>query len=506
MDSNFGEIVEFFIDSGLSGKDTKRPALQKLLKAVQDKEVNLVVSTELSRISRNMKDFAGIWEMFKANNCSFQSLRENFDTTTAAGEMVLYTIANIAQFERRQVAERVAANMNARAQRGLYNGGPVPFGYDLDELKVGYLKKHLDHSKVVEKIFEVFLKTENVAATAKYLNDHLYKHAASMRGGGPRTRVANFTTEIVRRIISNKAYIAVKCYKENKIVKEAKSVWEPIVNKILFNKAQEILSKGNHQRKKHSENRYPYLLTSLVFCKTCGDVMCGKSAWGRNGKVGYYEHGWAVRKEANLSKKTFNCSPCRVPAKKLEQLVLDELYKLLSSEKLLNDLFSEAKFVSSSNTSEKERQTLKIKESSYSKQLEALAARLSELPVNVDAKVIYQQMEKLQDLKVQVAKKHQEITPSSEVKAAELSDVVEFAKLVKKVLLDDSNPELKALIISKFIKKIEVGTNSVTIYYYVAEIHFKRELALAGSSFNLLEKKFCNFGSNNLTNGGIAPK
>ncbi len=165
----------------------------------------------------------------------------------------------------------------------------------------------------------------------------------------------------------------------------------------------------------------------------------------------------------------------------------------------------QAKLVSSNNTQEKERLTLKAKESSYSKQLEALAARLSELPVNVDAKVIYQQMEKLQDLKVQVAKKHQEITPSSEVKAAELSDVVEFAKLVKKVLLDDSNPELKALIISKFIKKIEVGTNSVTIYYYVAEVHFKRELALAGSSFTLIEKNFCNFGSNNLTNGGGDP-
>jgi len=64
-----------------------------------------------------MHDFAGIWELFKTHNCSFQSLRENFDTTTAAGEMVLYTIANIAQFERRQVSERVAVNMNARAQQ-----------------------------------------------------------------------------------------------------------------------------------------------------------------------------------------------------------------------------------------------------------------------------------------------------------------------------------------------------------------------------------------------------
>jgi site-specific DNA recombinase len=129
LDGPFGEVAGVFIDRAKSGKDTNRSELQKLLTAIRKHEINLVMVSELSRLSRSIKDFSGIWEMMQENGCGFLSLREAFDTTTAAGEMVLYTVANIAQFERRQVSERVSANIQARAARGLYNGGCVPLGY-----------------------------------------------------------------------------------------------------------------------------------------------------------------------------------------------------------------------------------------------------------------------------------------------------------------------------------------------------------------------------------------
>lgn len=184
MEGNFGEVIDFYTDSGLSGKDTNRPELQRLLKDVREGKVSLVISSELSRISRNMHDFAGIWELFKTHGCSFQSLRENFDTTTAA---------NIAQFERRQVSERVAANMNARAQRGLYNGGPVPFGYELNPDRPGYLNIHPIHSQIVEKVFEIFLVYERLSDTCKWLNDHGYDYSGVIYGGGRRMRAGHFT-------------------------------------------------------------------------------------------------------------------------------------------------------------------------------------------------------------------------------------------------------------------------------------------------------------------------
>lgn len=136
---NFGKIVKVFIDRAKSGKDTNRPELQKLLRAIRKKEVTLVLSCEISRLSRSLKDFCSMWELMRENGCEFQSLREQFDTTTAAGEIVLLSIANIAQFERRQVSERVKANMLSRAKRGLFNGGSILYGYKAHPEKEGIL-------------------------------------------------------------------------------------------------------------------------------------------------------------------------------------------------------------------------------------------------------------------------------------------------------------------------------------------------------------------------------
>ena len=88
-DKNFGEVVSVFVDRAKSGKDTKRPELQRLLQAVRKQEVTMVMVTELSRLSRSIRDFCDMWELMRENSCQFQSLREQFDTTSAAGEMVL---------------------------------------------------------------------------------------------------------------------------------------------------------------------------------------------------------------------------------------------------------------------------------------------------------------------------------------------------------------------------------------------------------------------------------
>jgi len=125
----FGEITAVFSDPGVSAKDMKRPAFQKMLRAIENHEIDLVLVTELSRFSRSTKDFALLQEFLKEHDCKFMSIRENFDTSGAAGSMVLNLMASIAGFERKQTAERVSNSFLARAKRGLYNGGSIPLGY-----------------------------------------------------------------------------------------------------------------------------------------------------------------------------------------------------------------------------------------------------------------------------------------------------------------------------------------------------------------------------------------
>ena len=81
MVAPFGEVYVVFSDPGVSAKDMNRPAFQRLLRAIEKKEVNLVLVTELSRFTRSMKDFSLLQEFLKRHACEFLSMRENFDSS-----------------------------------------------------------------------------------------------------------------------------------------------------------------------------------------------------------------------------------------------------------------------------------------------------------------------------------------------------------------------------------------------------------------------------------------
>ena len=106
----FGEFAGIYVDAGRSGKDMNRPELKRLLKDIQAGAITMVMVTELSRLSRSIKDFSEIWEFMQRHECGFLSLRENFDTSTAAGEMMLYSIANFAHYAESGIMRSGKAN------------------------------------------------------------------------------------------------------------------------------------------------------------------------------------------------------------------------------------------------------------------------------------------------------------------------------------------------------------------------------------------------------------
>jgi site-specific DNA recombinase len=342
LDGPFGEVAGVFIDRAKSGKDTNRSELQKLLTAIRKHEINLVMVSELSRLSRSIKDFSGIWEMMQENGCGFLSLREAFDTTTAAGEMVLYTVANIAQFERRQVSERVSANIQARAARGLYNGGCVPLGYKLIPEKRGYLEIDPAQAEIVKTVFKTYPLEGSLSLTAKWLNANGYRFERMTQGGGNKPRLGHFTIQNVEDILKNKAYIGVKNFQQRGETLEAKAVWEPIIARDYFERIQKQLTANKGRLKPDSFKTYPYLLSGLVTCGQCGGNMCGKSAHGSSCKVAYYEHSWLTKKNGCLIKKAFDCKPFRIQAKVLEPMVWEKVEEILSKPEIGRELIRDA--------------------------------------------------------------------------------------------------------------------------------------------------------------------
>ena len=506
---DFGEIKGVYTDAGISAKDMKRPQLQELLRSIRAKEIDLVMVTELSRLSRNTRDFVGMWDMMRDHGCGFTSLREDFDTTTAAGEMVIFQLMNLAQFERRQTSERVEANIAVRAARGLYNGGCVPVGYKTIPDKPGYLEVDEEMAKLVRAAYTAFLKEGALSAAATWLNNNGYRLRKDMEGGGRLKRVGHFTVDNLQAILRNKIYLGIKVYKHKGEVKEAKAVWPALIDEVSFQRIGKILDKNRRRYKPHKEGRLPYVLTGLCHCMNCNSAMPGKSATGNVGKVGYYEHAWATKKDSTLSKKIFKCEPHRVPAKKLEPFVQEKFRVLMSDKFFMKKILEKVKLKHEANPLRKDEERFKAKIFGINSQIEGLAERLAELPKTVSAAPIYKQMERLEEIRRenQEALVNLRTTGRTSLdRIVSLEKFEDFASHYQKYLREATVTEQKQML-QKFIRKVEVGVDSVKIHWIVDQDHFDRELALkrAGShspgSGSSDLSFFRDVGSYTLTNG-----
>ena len=80
--NHWGELIEIYVDEGISGKDINRPAFQKMLNDIRMGKIDTVMFTELTRLSRSLKDFLNIFEFTQKFNCDLICLKTDIDTTT----------------------------------------------------------------------------------------------------------------------------------------------------------------------------------------------------------------------------------------------------------------------------------------------------------------------------------------------------------------------------------------------------------------------------------------
>jgi len=489
----------------------RRPKLQELLRSVRSGDVNLIMVTEISRLSRNIRDFIEMWDMMRANGCRFSSLREDFDTTTAAGEMVLFQLMNLAQFERKQTSERVEANIAARAGRGLYNGGLVPVGYRKMPGRPGYLEIDPEMAETVKVAFTAFLREGCLSHAARWLNDNGYSVRKQTEGGGRFRRVGHFTVDNLQAILRNKAYLGIKVFRHKGEIKETKAVWPAVIDETTFHRVGQTLDRNRGRLKPHKQGKMPYLFSGLVHCQKCKSHMPGKSATGRTTKVGYYEHSWATKRDSTLSKKLLRCEPHRIPAAKLEPLVWEKLTEFVTEPRFIARVLEKVRAHHAENPHRKEMERLKAKIMGINSQLDSLSERLAELPKTVSAIPIYKQMEKLQIAKEEHETRLEGLRSSASIGADRvvgLDSFEDFAAAYRKFVLETATVNERKQMIQKFIRRIDVGTDSIRIHFIVDQEHYERELKIkdAGSrslSESRLAGSVClgNLGSNTLTNG-----
>lgn len=100
----------------MSGKDTNRPQLKEMFTFIREGDTVLV--TEFSRFSRSTKDLLDLVEKLQAKKVDFRSLKENVDTTTSSGKLVLTIFAALSEFERSIIRERAAEGIAIAKAKG----------------------------------------------------------------------------------------------------------------------------------------------------------------------------------------------------------------------------------------------------------------------------------------------------------------------------------------------------------------------------------------------------
>lgn len=113
------DIDKWFIEK-VSGKDTNRPKLKELLDYAR--EGDTVFVWDFSRLARSTKDLLDLVEQFKNNKVHLRSIKENLDTSTPTGKLMLTMIGAINEFERANLLERQREGIAIAKANGKYKG------------------------------------------------------------------------------------------------------------------------------------------------------------------------------------------------------------------------------------------------------------------------------------------------------------------------------------------------------------------------------------------------
>jgi site-specific DNA recombinase len=116
---NGSTVAGVFTDAGLSGsRADNRPALQEALAAACGVRGAALVAYRLSRLAKNTCDALDIAKRLERAGVDLVSLSEKIDNTSASGRMVYRLMANLAEYEPDQIAERTKAALQLKKRRG----------------------------------------------------------------------------------------------------------------------------------------------------------------------------------------------------------------------------------------------------------------------------------------------------------------------------------------------------------------------------------------------------
>ena len=246
-------IYGIYEDDGFSATNLNRPALQRLLKDVEQNKINRILITKLDRLSRGVRNYYKVLDVLDEHGVFWQTIFEKYDSSTASGRLHINIMLSVAENESAQTSERIRSVFKTKIESKELISGKIPIGLKRENKK---LIVDEDKKQIIIDAFQFYKETTSAYQTFQKL-DLKY----------PELQL-NYMR--VYRMLTNKLYIGIKQTRYGDI----EDFCPAIIDKVTFENTQRLLNKN--ARKPSSENSGGYIFQGLLKCAECGYTLGGK--------------------------------------------------------------------------------------------------------------------------------------------------------------------------------------------------------------------------------------
>ncbi len=276
--------VGVYADEGLSGTKDARPEFQRLIADCYAGKIDMVITKSLSRFSRNTLDTLNILRELKLRGVDVFFERENIQSNSGDGELMLSILSSFAQEESRSVSENCKWRIREKMKQGELVGLRDMYGYVIDRNIVSIEPQQ---AQIVRQIFDWYLSGDSSVVIAKRLNaagEQTLNHAA-------------WSARHVREILTNEKYtgnaLLQKSFITDHLSKRKKrnhgevpqyfveQSHPAIIDIDTFKAVQDLLKLSSDRYKPSNPVNARYPFTGRIICGNCGKKFQRKTTKGR---------------------------------------------------------------------------------------------------------------------------------------------------------------------------------------------------------------------------------